>query len=146
MSDFLPFTEDGLKDGTKFQHIDEIINLHSMDVVKEDESLFTSEISVVSIMWNFVHSLVLVYIMFRMNILNGAAAFASLSSIRMVEGYQNHYCRLEDDVYLWIYAIFSLCLLAFVPAIIYKVYSFITGQFWSAVDLAADKRLAEDNV
>ncbi len=146
LSDFLPFTEDGMKDGTKFQHIDEIFNIHSMDVVKDDEPIFTSEISVISIFWNFLHSLVLVYIMFRMNVLNGAAAIASMSSIRMVDASNTHFCRLENDVYYWLYAICALCTLAFIPAILFKFYNFIANQFWKAVDVAADKRLTEDNI
>jgi len=142
----LPFTEDGHKDGTKFQHLEEIFNVHSMDMPETEQPIFTSEVSVVSIIWNFLHSLVLIYIMFRMNIIHGTAAIASMSSLRMVEASENHYCRLENDVYYWIYAIFGLCCLAFIPAIVYKIYNFVVGQFWSAVDVAADKRLAEENI
>lgn len=70
-----------------------------MDNEEKDDCIFTTEVSVVSIAWNFLHTLVLFFIMIRINIFRGAAAVASLFSISLVDAVENHYCRLENNVY-----------------------------------------------
>lgn len=142
--DFLPFNYDGEIDGTKFQHEDEVFNEHFMDsATQTNDSIFTSEISVFAIIWNFFHSLLLAYVLFRLNIINGAGILVGLTGTRMAEASGHHFCRLEDDIYYFLYVICALCSLAFVPPIIHQFYKFISRQFWDAVDHAAEIKITE---
>lgn len=144
LTDLQRFTYDGNSDGTTFQHQSEIFNKHAMDVEEINESFFKTEVSVITLVWNFLHSFILAYMMFRLNIINGAGLVTGLSAARIVEASIHHYCKLEDEVYYILYVICAMCTLAFIPPVIMKFYNFLTKQFYDAVDVMTERRLAEN--
>lgn len=135
---------DGNEDETTYQHMAEVFNdAFSPEKVEEEESVFTTEISVITMFWNFVHSAVLVFILFRMNVMAGAMAVTGAHHFQLAEALDNHSCRLTEDIYYLLYTIIALTATAIIPPILAKFSAFLKKQFRSAVSVEAERIVAE---
>lgn len=146
LTDYLPFVDGQAADVTSFKHRDEIFDSHAMDEYKVvEDSFLTTDISLVSVGWNFVHTIIIAYVLFKLNVIGSTAAVATIAAARLhpAAALDSHLCRMEDDLYYLLYAILVLCALAFIPPLIFKLYRFLTDLFWESVDVQAARRVAE---
>lgn len=149
MDDYLPFTSDGTENpnDVKFIHHAEIFNGNALEL-SHDHLLYKPAEN--SFWWqlfsDFIdlsQTLALMYLWYRIYI-KFRIPTPPIAPIELpvAEASSTHYCKINDDLYTLLYIIIFLCLISYVPKVVFKCYRFIKRQFNDAVDTAAEIKVS----
>lgn len=129
----------GESDALKYRHLRKIFNPDFLSEAlksEEEESIVSTDINLISMVWNSCQSFLVLYSMFRIHTL-GSIVLQLVNGLPAVAASPSHTCRLPSDAYNLLIAILAVACVSVIPQAIYFVYSLIDEFFWTTVDYRA---------